>query len=253
MGLMDGKVGLVTGAGSGIGRASALAFAAEGARVVVSDIGEAGGSETVNMIERAGGQAAFVRCDVAAESDVSMLVSATVERFGRLDWAHNNAGIEGATAPITEQTFESSMDVLRVDLVGVLLCMKHEIAQMLSQSDGGAIVNTASTAGLRGEPSLSPYVAAKWGVNGLTKTAAVEFGERGIRVNSVCPTWTLTPAVEQWVEDFPEQAAAAGAAIPLRRMARPEEQARIFVWLCSDQASYVTGVNLPADGGTTAG
>lgn len=253
MSLMDGKTGLVTGAGSGIGRASALAFASEGAQVVVADVDDSSGPDTVRSIERAGGEAAYVRCDVAEENDVRSLVEATVARFGRLDWADNNAGITGDMVPITQQPVASSTTVLHVDLLGVQLCMKHEITQMVRQGDGGAIVNTASTAGLRGESSLAPYVAAKWGVNGVTKTAAVEFGEHGIRVNSVCPGWTMTPAVERWVQEHPEEAAEARAAIPLRRMVTPEELARVFVWLCSDEASYISGANLPADGGATAG
>lgn len=251
MGLLDGRAGLVTGAGSGIGRASALGFAAEGARVVVSDIDTASGQETVWQIQQAGGEATFIRADTSREDDVQALVAATVAVFGRLDWAHNNAGLAAPTRPVTEQRREWWDQVLGVDLLGVMFGLKHQIIQMRAQGGGGAIVNTASTAGLTGQPGLAPYTSAKWGVIGLTKTAALEFAGEGIRVNAICPGMTATPAVEDWAQSVPEQAEAVRRRIPIGRVATPEEQANAAVWLCSPKASYITGVALPVDGGDT--
>lgn len=251
MGLLDGKAGLVTGAASGIGRASALGFAAEGARVVVSDIDQDGGQETVRLIERADGEAVFVAADTSREEDMQALVASTVAQFGQLDWAHNNAGLAAPTAPIVEQQPEWWDKVLGIDLVGVMFGLKHQIIQLRAQGNGGAIVNTASTAGLTGQYGLSPYISAKWGVIGLTKTAALEYAADGIRVNAICPGMTATPAVEGWAREVPDQAAQVRQRIPLGRMATPEEQANAAVWLCSPKASYITGVALPIDGGDT--
>jgi NAD(P)-dependent dehydrogenase (short-subunit alcohol dehydrogenase family) len=249
---MEGKVGLVTGAGRGIGRASALAFAAEGAKVMVSDINPETAEETAQLIRAAGGEASFVRCDVTIEAEVEALVAATVERYGRLDWAHNNAGGGGVrNVPVAQESTGFFERTLRWTLVGLFFCLKHEIPAML-QSGGGAIVNTSSPAGLKGSPGVSAYAAAKWGVNGLTKTVALEYAHQGIRVNAICPGATATPAAAIWQERVPEKAAEALEAIPMGRMARPEEQADAAVWLCSDRASYVTGVILPVDGGMTA-
>lgn len=249
--LMEGKVGIVTAAGSGIGRASALAFAREGAKVVVSDIVEEAGQKTLQMLEEAGGEGIFVKCDVSHEEEVKQLIEATVKKYGRLDWAHNNAGIGTPTLPITETKTEDWERTFKVNLEGMYFCLKYEIPAML-QFGGGAIVNTASTAGLLGVYGLSPYSSSKWGVNGLTKSVALEYGKQGIRVNSICPGMTLTPAVEAWSKEVPEQAEATKNAIPLGRLGKPEDQANAAVWLCSDQASYITGVNLPVDGGQTA-
>jgi NAD(P)-dependent dehydrogenase (short-subunit alcohol dehydrogenase family) len=247
MGLVEGKVGLVTGAGSGIGRASSLKFAAEGSKVAVVDVNESSGAETVQMITNAGGEAFFVKCDVADEEQVKAMVAAVVAKYGRLDWAHNNAGFGPPEAPVAEQQKEVWEHVMAVDLIGVMLCMKHEIPEML-KAGGGAIVNTASDAGLAGVPYLSAYSAAKWGVNGLTKCAAIEYAAQGIRVNSICPGMTETPAVEGWKAGAPESFQRVVMGIPMQRAGRPKEQAAAACWLCSDDASYVTGVNLPVDG-----
>lgn len=249
--LMEIKVGIVTAGGLGIGRASALAFAAEGAKVVVSDISEEAGNETVRLIKEAGGEAMFIKCDVANETEVKALVDKTVEQYGRLDWAHNNAGIGAPTKSITETDASDWKRTFGVNLDGMFYCLKHEIAAML-QSGGGAIVNTASTSGLLGSPGLAPYSASKWGVNGLTKTTALEFGKQGIRVNSICPGMTLTDSVKSWSAEVPEQAKVVKDAIPLGRMGSAEDQANAAVWLCSDKAAYITGVNLAVDGGQTA-
>ena len=252
MGMMIGKHGLVTGAGSGIGRASAMAFAREGAFVMVSDVNEEAGRETVRLIEEFGGTSDFFPCNVAVEEEVKALVQATVERFGRLDFAHNNAGIGVKTAPIAESETESFDRCIQVNLYGTYYAMKYEVQEML-KTGGGAIVNTASTAGLEGAPNLSGYSASKWAVNGLTKTVALEVGQQNIRVNSICPGMTLTPAVEHWFKEVPEQAEAFKASLPLGRVATPEEQANAAVYLCSDMAAYVNGVTLAIDGGGVAG
>jgi NAD(P)-dependent dehydrogenase (short-subunit alcohol dehydrogenase family) len=249
---MDNKAGLVTGAGSGIGRASALAFAREGAEVMVSDVNEEAGRETVRMIEEVGGTADFHLCNVASEKEVKALVQATVVRFGQLDFAHNNAGIGVKTAPIAESDTESFDQCIQVNLYGTYYAMKYEVQEML-KTGGGAIVNTASTAGLEGAPNLAGYSASKWAINGLTKTVALEVGQQNIRVNSICPGMTITPAIEHWFNEVPEQAEAFKASLPAGRVATPEEQANAAVYLCSHQASYVNGVTLAVDGGGVAG
>lgn len=251
MGIMDGKSGLITGAGSGIGRAVALRFAAEGSRVAVVDYDPVGGAETVRMIEESGGEAFFVKCDVSDEGQVQGMVAAIVDRWGRLDWAHNNAGLGAPEAMIADQRKADWEHVLGVDLIGVMLCMKYEVPAML-QSGGGAIVNTASVYGQRGAARLTPYASAKWGVNGLSKSVALEYAAQGIRVNSLCPGVTATPAVKGWETHAPESYRAQVDAIPMKRASTPEEQAAAVLWLCSDEASYVTGVNLSVDGGLTA-
>ncbi|WP_042354511.1 glucose 1-dehydrogenase [Bacillus rubiinfantis] len=249
--LMEDKVGIVTAAGSGIGRASALAFATEGAKVVVSDINEQLGQETVRLIKESGGEASFVFCNVAKEEQVVRLVQQTLELYGRLDWAHNNAGIGAPSKPVVETNSADWDRCLQVNTTGLYYCLKHEIAAML-ESGGGAIVNTASTSGLLGSENLAAYSASKWAVNGLTKSVALEYAKKGIRVNSICPGMTLTPAVEAWKKEVPEQAAYVENDIPLGRMGKPEDQANAAVWLCSDKAAYITGVNLAVDGGQTA-
>lgn len=251
MALMKGKAGLVTGAGSGIGRAGALRFAAEGAMVAVADVNADGGNETVRMITEAGGEAFFVKVDVSDEEQVEAMVAAVVDKWGRLDWAFNNAGFGPPEAPVADQEKEKWESTLAVDLIGVMLCMKYEIPEML-KAGGGSIVNTASTAGQFGVPYLSPYVSAKWGVNGLTKTAAIEYAAQGIRVNSICPGMTTTPAVEGWAAAAPESFKRVTEGIPMKRAGRPEEQAAAAVWLASNEASYVTGINLAVDGAFTA-
>jgi NAD(P)-dependent dehydrogenase (short-subunit alcohol dehydrogenase family) len=250
---LHGRVAVVTGGGSGIGRASALAFARAGVKVVVADADEGGGAATVRSIAERGGAATFVRADVARTGDAERLVKAAVEAYGRLDCAHNNAGIEGNVAPGT--TFHEYPEpvwdeVLRVNLKGVWLCLKAELKQMLAQ-EGGAIVNTASVAGLVGGAGPA-YTASKHGVVGLTKTAALEYAQRGVRVNAVCPGVIRTPMVERIFAARPESEERWLAGEPVGRFGAPEEVAAAVVWLCSDAAAFVTGVALPVDGGWVA-
>ena len=249
--LMEGKVGIVTGAGSGIGRASAIAFACEGACVVAADFSPKAGTETVNLIKDTGGEAIFVQCDISNEESVRELVEQTVQKYGRLDWAHNNAGISNRPAYIAESETNDWERVLKVNLDGMFYSLKYEIEAML-KTGGGAIVNTSSQSGLTGVRGKSPYVATKWGVNGMTKTAALEYGKYGIRVNSICPGMTVTPLVERFITQDPEQSDSVKNAIPLGRLSTSEEQANAAVWLCSDKASFITGVNLAVDGGLDA-
>ncbi len=250
-GLTEGKVALVTGAGSGIGRATALVFAREGAKVVVSDIVVEGGQETVQQIEAAGGEAIFVKADVSQAADVEALITQTVETYGRLDCAFNNAGIEGGMKLTIDCTKEEFDRTIAVNLTGVWLCMKYEIQQMLSQGSG-AIVNTASAAGLVGFPSLPDYVASKHGVVGLTKTAALEYAKSGIRVNAVCPGVIQTPMVERGAQLSPGFDELALSMEPVGRFGQPSEIGEAVVWLCSDAASFVTGHPMVVDGGLVA-
>jgi len=251
MGNLDGKVALVTGAGSGIGRSTALTFAREGARVVVSDIVVEGGEETVSQIKKAGGEAFFIRTDVSKAADVEALVNKTMEIYGRLDYAANNAGIDGEIAMLPD-FLENEWDrVVGIDLKGVWLCMKYEIPRML-ESGGGAIVNTSSMAGLVGFPAKAPYVASKHGVIGLTRTAALEYSAQGIRVNAVCPGVIHTTMVGELLESMPEVIDSLNKQAPVGRIGQPEEIAEAIVWLCSDAASFVTGHALAIDGGYVA-
>lgn len=249
-GQFDGKVALVTGAGSGIGRASALAFAREGAKIVVADIVVEGGEETVRMIKAAGGEALFAKADVSEAAEVQALVKSAVQTYGRLDYAHNNAGIMGAMAPTADCTEENWDRLMAINLKGVWLCMRYEIPQMRKQG-GGAIVNTSSAAGLVAFPTLSAYVASKHGVAGLTKTAALEYARASIRVNAVCPGFIRTPMVEPFAAGAPEAEAQFLGTLPIGRAGTPEEVAEAVVWLCSDAASYVTGHAMLIDGGMT--
>ena len=250
-GLVYDKIALVTGGGSGIGRATALTFAREGAKVVVADIVVTGGEETVQLIHAAGGESIFVKADMANASDIEAMVQKVVATYGRLDCAHNNAGIEGATGRTADYSEAEWDRVIRINLTAVWLCMKYEIPQMLKQG-GGAIVNTASDAGLLGVPQMPAYVASKHGVVGLTKTAALEYAKSGIRVNAVCPGVIHTPMVERITGQRPGRAERMTAAEPVGRMGKPEEIAAAVVWLCSDAASFVTGLPMAVDGGIAA-
>jgi NAD(P)-dependent dehydrogenase (short-subunit alcohol dehydrogenase family) len=249
--LLKDKVALVTGAGSGIGRASALTFARAGARVVVADVVIAGGEETVRLIKAAGGEAIFVKADMAKAAEVEAMVNTAVAAFGRLDSAHNNAGIEGVTATTADYPEDDWERVININLKGVWLCMKYEIPQMLKQG-GGAIVNTASGAGLVGVPRMPAYVASKHGVVGLTRTAALEYAKAGIRVNAVCPGVIQTPMVERVTSRRPGMIEKMIAAEPIGRIGKPEEIAEAAVWLCSEAASFVTGHAMSVDGGALA-
>lgn len=249
---LNGKVVLVTGAASGIGKASAQAFARLGAKVVVADIDGEGGRETVRLIEQEGGLATFIQADVSLSQQVEGLVHATIEIYGRLDCAHNNAGIEGPLAPIADYNEAEFDRVLAINLKGVWLCMKHEIAQMLKQGNGGALVNTCSIAGLVGAPANSGYIASKHGVAGLTRAVALEYARAGIRINAICPGVTDTPMFERTANNNARLVDLAIQQIPLKRPGTPQEIANVVIWLCSDEASYLTGVLLPADGGLLA-
>ncbi len=251
-GRCQGKTALVTGSGSGLGRASAEAFAAEGAKVVVADIDEKSGRQTVEMIKKAGGEAAFVKTDVLKAADVERMVNYAVATYGRLDCAHNNVGAEELSTSLVECTEEQFEKVLSINLKSAWLCTKYEIIQMLKQG-GGAIVNTASHAGLHGAPNISSYVAAKHGVVGLSRAAAVEYAKKGIRVNVVCPAGMKGTAMYNRIAKLnPELPLRIAAAIPMGRDAAPEEVAKAVVWLCSDEASYVTGHPMSVDGGFVA-
>lgn len=251
-GPMDGKVAIVTGASSGIGRATALAFAREGAKVVVDDITAEGGEETVRMIRDGGGEAVFVRTDVSSSTEVEAMVNQAVETFGRLDYAVNNAGIGGALAPTADYPEDSWRRVLDINLTGVWLCMKYEIPQML-RVGGGAIVNMSSILGVVGFPHSAAYVAAKHGIIGLTQTAALEYATQGIRVNAICPGFIRTPMLERaGLLDDPEQYQMLVNLHPVQRLGTPEEVASAAIWLCSDGASFVTGHALLVDGGYVA-
>jgi NAD(P)-dependent dehydrogenase (short-subunit alcohol dehydrogenase family) len=249
--LLEGKVALITGAGSGIGRATALIFAREGARLVLSDIAAENGEESLRMVREAGAEAAFVRSDVAKLAEVEALVASAVSSFGRLDCAFNNAGIDGRMGKVTECSEENWNRTIGVNLSGVFFCMKAEIPQMLRQG-GGAIVNTASAAGLTGSPGLPAYVASKHGVVGLTRAAALEYGREKIRVNCVCPGPIRTPMLGRLLTNRPEMERRFASAEPLKRLGEPSEIGEAVAWLCSDAASYVTGHAMSVDGGYMA-
>lgn len=249
---LEGRVALVTGGGSGIGRSAALQFAQAGARVVVVDAVVAGGEETVVMIKDTRGEAVFVKADVTAVAEVQDSVDAAVKTYGRLDCAFNNAGGGGDMAGITECTKENWDYVIDVHLTGVWLCMKYEIPEMLRHG-GGAIVNTSSMFGLVGESGMMPaYTAAKHGVVGLTKAAALEYAKKNIRVNAVCPGTILTPGTARLTAENPQSTEHIVTLHPIGRLGQPDEVAGAVVWLCSDAASFVTGLAMAVDGGYTA-
>jgi NAD(P)-dependent dehydrogenase (short-subunit alcohol dehydrogenase family) len=247
----EGKISLVTGGGSGIGQATALSFARAGAKVVVADIAEASGLGTVNSIRQQGGEAIFVKADVTRDNDVAAMVAKTVETWGRLDCAFNNAGIEEEhmrLADCSEATFDN---IIGVNVKGVWLCLKHEIAQMLKQG-GGAIVNAASVAGLKGAFKMSAYSASKHAVLGLTKSAALDYARKNIRVNAVCPAVIRTPMLERAMVADPKGVAGLAAKHPVGRLGEAEEVAAAVLWLCSDAVPFVTGHPLAVDGGLMA-
>lgn len=249
---MSGKSGLVTGAGSGIGRASALAFAKAGANVMVSDMNEVSGKETVQLIEELGGQAAFIKCDVSNEEQVKELIEATVSTFGKIDFAHNNAGITIPPTTLGETPSEDWDRIVKINLYGTHFCMKHELEVMKKQG-GGTIVNTASGTGLEGLPNMSSYSATKFGIIGLTKCAAIEYGRNGVRVNAIAPGTTMSPMIENLMVEMPEQVEAVKKTIPSGEFATTEDQGNAAVFLCSDFAPQINGVVLPVDGGLVAG
>ncbi|MBD2837398.1 SDR family oxidoreductase [Pseudomonas sp. JM0905a] len=247
----SGQVALVTGAANGIGRATALAFAAEGLKVVVSDVDVTGGEGTVELIRAAGGDAVFIRCDVTRDAEVKALMEGTLAAYGRLDYAFNNAGIEiekGKLADGDEAEFDA---IMGVNVKGVWLCMKHQIPLMLAQG-AGAIVNTASVAGLGAAPKMSIYAASKHAVIGLTKSAAVEYAKKKVRVNAVCPAVIDTDMFRRAYEADPKKAEFVATMHPVGRIGKVEEIAAAVLYLCCDAAGFTTGHALAVDGGATA-
>jgi NAD(P)-dependent dehydrogenase (short-subunit alcohol dehydrogenase family) len=251
-GSLAGKVAFVTGGSSGIGRAAALAFAREGASVVVADVSEQGNQETARLIEEQGGRALAVRCDVTRAEDVKAALAKTIETFGRLDFAFNNAGIEPKKPVPTAEYDEEEWDrIFDINIRGMFLCMKHEIPLILQHGEGGAIVNTSSGAGIIGIKGSPAYTAAKHGVIGLTKAAALDYAAQNLRINAVCPGYIETPMMDRFTGGTPEGRAKVIAEEPVGRMGRPEEVAAAVVWLCSDLAAFVIGHAMVMDGGQT--
>lgn len=250
MNRFEAQVVLITGAGSGIGRGAAQAFAAEGALVVVSDVDEASGRETVALLLQ--GQATFLPCDVADAAQVAALVRQTVEYYGRLDIAINNAGVGGDIAKLADVTMEDYQKVMRINLDGVFFGMQAQVRQMLTQERGSRIVNVASLAGLRAMPSSAAYTASKHAVVGLTKVAALEYARNNIRVNAVCPAFTRTGMVDRLFDILPEHEQKLLKGIPVGRYGEPQDIALAMLWLCDPANSFVTGLALPLDGGMMA-
>lgn len=248
--IFENKVAIVTGGSFGIGKATAIAFARRGARVVIADWIQ--DDAVLTEIKELGGTAIFLRCDVSKSADVSTMISQAVKNFGRIDFAVNNAGIEGQTASSHECTEENWDKTININLKGVWLCIKHEIPVMLKQGKG-AIVNIASIAGLRGFPGLPAYVVSKHGIVGLTKTAALEYAKQGIRINAVCPGVIKTAMVDRITGEDKTVEKKYKDMEPVGRMGQPQEVAEAIIWLCSDAASFVTGDTMAVDGGWIAG
>lgn len=249
--IFSGKVALVTGAASGIGRATALAFAARGANVLLSDVQKEAGEAAAETVRAAGGEARFVRCDVSRDAEVAHMIREAIDTFGGIDFAVNNAGVEGASAPL-EDLDEAEWDrVHGINLKGAWLCMKHEIPALRARG-GGSIVNVSSIAGVTGFPAAAAYVASKHGMIGLSRSAALELAPAGIRVNAVCPGAIATPMIDRATGGDAAAAQAFAAAAPMGRMGTPEEIASAIVWLCEPGAAFTTGHALVSDGGWTA-
>ena len=249
---MQDKVAIVTGAGSGIGRETARLFAREGAKVVVADWSEEGGKETVAIIEEDGGQAAFCQVDVSDEAMVKAMVDFAISKYGRLDYAHNNAGIDQIGRDPIHKVEESVWDkVIDVNLKGVYFCMKHELAHMVAQGSG-AIVNTSSGAGINGVPGMTAYCAAKHGVNGLTRSAALDHAREGVRINSVCPGLIDSHILDKTFEESPELRDVYIATQPMGRIGSPHEIGDAVLWLCSESATLMNGAVVAVDGGFSA-
>jgi len=251
------KVALITGASSGIGRATAIAFAREGAKVVVASRRQKEGEETAKLITDMGGEAVFVQTDVSKVEQVKALVDKTVQLYDHLDIAFNNAGVEGPIKTLIEQTEEDFDDIININLKGMWSSLKYEIMQMLKQGNGGTIVNTSSISGLVGMPASSIYAASKHGVLGITKSAALEYGENGIRINAVSPGAIDTAMLDRFLKSNPylgnpeEAKEQFKTKHPLRKIGKPEEVAETVLWLCSDNASFITGESIAIDGGYT--
>lgn len=248
---LAGKIILITGAAGGIGLAAAQVLSSRGARLMLSDVDEAGGRKVAADLEQAGGTAQFAACDVTDSASVQALVEATVAEFGRLDCAVNNAGVEHQHARLADHDDADFDRAIAVNLKGVYLCMKFELREMQKQG-GGVIVNVASVAGLGGAPQLGGYAASKHGVIGLTRTAAIEYAKRGIRVNAVCPSYTNTEMVQRMIARHPPMKDVLDNASPMKRMGEPREVADAIAWLCSEESSFVNGQGLALDGGITA-
>jgi NAD(P)-dependent dehydrogenase (short-subunit alcohol dehydrogenase family) len=252
-GEFGGKVAIVTGGSSGMGRATAYAFAKRGAKVVVADVDVKGGEATVSRIRESGGEAIFTKTDVSKSDEVRTLVNKTVETYGRLDFGFNNAGVNRGIGVPTADYKEEDWDIVQsINLKGIWLCMKYEIRQMLKQGGKAAIVNTASISGLSPHPADPAYVSSKFGCVGLTKTAALEYAKTGIRINCVCPGPVKTALFDRVEKAIPGAAEAAKDLVPMGRVGQPEEVAEAVVWLCSDAASFVTALAMSIDGGQAA-